>query len=448
MAAGGTDFSLLLSRVDISSLLLGFFCGGLIVGFVLLVVYNRLQRHTLLLQLRLDQAGRRTQRLQEEALALQEQYGRLLEENRRQERTNIELEANLHETRVLSRERQLLFEQTRQQIEEDFNNLSRKVLAEQGRTLRRQHADNLEQVLLPVRAQLDAFKQRVEDVYDRESRDRLSLVSEIEHLKSLNERISQDAINLTRALKGNTKLQGQWGEMVLEQLLAESGLRPGRDFEVQVALRDTENRLKQPDVVVHLPGERDVVIDAKVSLQNYTEACRSRDDKKQAQHLQQHLGSLKRHIQGLSGKNYQHLPGLMTLDFVLLFIPVEGAFQVAIQADPDLLTRAMRKHVILAGPSTLLAILQTIHHMWCLDEQKRNGLIIAREAGNLYDKFAGFMESFNDVGARLHQAAQSWDLAEKRLSSGRGNLLGRVENLKKYGVQPSKELPEKQQTGA
>ena len=326
-------------------------------------------------------------------------------------------------------------------MEDDFGNLSRKVLAEQGRVLRVQHTDGLETLLLPVRDQLDGFKKKVEDVYDRETRDRVSLIKEIEHLKNLNERISRDAVNLTQALQGTNKLQGQWGEMVLERLLEESGLRSGREFETQVSIRDEQGKLKQPDVIIHLPGKRDVIIDAKVSLNSYLEACRTGDADKQELHLKSHLASLQKHISGLSSKQYQQLPGLTTVDFVLLFIPVEGAFQAAVTGKPDLLSQAMRRRVVIAGPSTLLAILRTIHHMWRLDEQGRNGLVIAKEAGNLYDKFVGFVEAFTEVGIRLDQAKQSWQMAEKRLATGKGNLISRAASLKKLGVQPGKELP-------
>jgi DNA recombination protein RmuC len=423
------------------SLLLGFCIGAAVIGGILLVAYNRVQRSHLLLSLRMEQAGKNNRCLEDEAEQLRRERNNLREQNHRLERNTIGLEASLRETRTIARERQQLFEQTSQQMENDFSNLSRKVLAEQGRVLRNQHADGLETLLLPVRDQLDGFKKKVEDVYDRESRDRVSLIKEIEHLKNLNERISRDAVNLTQALQGANKLQGQWGEMVLERLLEESGLRPDREFETQVSIRDEQGKLKQPDVIIHLPGKRDVIIDAKVSLNSYLEACRTGDAEKQELHLKSHLASLQKHISGLSSKQYQQLPGLTTLDFVLLFIPVEGAFQAAVSGKPDLLTQAMRRRVVIAGPSTLLAILRTIHHMWRLDEQGRNGLVIAKEAGNLYDKFVGFVEAFTEVGTRLTQAKQSWQVAEKRLATGKGNLISRAASLKKLGVQPGKDLP-------
>ena len=424
------------------SLLLGVVLGLVVMGTAFVIIFNKLQRSRMLLSLRLEQAGVNNRHLEDEISQLSEVHHNIKEQNRQLLRDNIELEAQLNGTRTIARERLALFEQTREQMEEDFQNLARKVLSEQGRVLREQHADGLKGLLLPVRDQLDGFRKKVESVYDSESRDRVSLIKEIEHLKNLNERISQDALHLTRALEGKNKLQGQWGEMILDKLLEDSGLRKGLEFETQVSLRDRQGKLKQPDVIIHLPGKRDVIIDAKVSLNSYLLACRTEDSEERETHLKAHAKSIKTHINGLSGKQYQQLPGLTTPDFVLLFIPVEGAFQAGVSTCPDLLTQAMKKRVVIAGPSTLLAILRTIHHMWRLDEQNRNGLTIAKEAGNLYDKFVGFVEVFTEVGTRLNQATRSWEIAEKRLATGQGNLISRTRALKKLGVQPGKELPD------
>jgi DNA recombination protein RmuC len=443
MQISSAEVNSLLEQMHGLSLLLGTILGIVTMGIVLLLVFNRAQRRNLLLSLRLEQATKNNRHMEEEARQLGSMQQNVQQQNQQLEHENISLKAELRENATIARERQLLFEQTRAQMEEDFQNLARKVLSEQGRILREQQTEGLQGVLLPVRDQLEGFKKKVEDVYDRESRDRISLVKEIEHLKTLNERISRDALNLTQALQGKNKLQGQWGEMVLEKLLEESGLRPGREFETQVSLRDMQGKLKQPDVIVHLPGKRDIIVDAKVSLGSYLQACKTGDAEEEAMHLRSHLESLTRHINGLSGKQYQQLPGLTVPDFVLLFIPVEGAFQAAISAKPDLLTQAMRKRVVLTSPSTLLAILRTIHHMWRLDEQNRNALVIAKEAGNLYDKFVGFVEAFSEIGTRLNQATQSWQTAEKRLSSGRGNLISRADTLKQLGVQSARELPVK-----
>jgi DNA recombination protein RmuC len=435
-------FTTFAAQVHTPSLLLGGCLGATLIGIILFIVNSRLQRKHLLLSLRLEQLGKNNHVLEKEAGQLHSDTVRLQQRLHQLERENINLEARLREVTTLSRERQQLLSQTSRQVEEKFQHLSRKVLAEQGRILQEQQAGGLENLLLPVREQMNGFKNTIENLYDRESRDRISLIKEIEHLKNLNERISKDALNLTRALQGKNKLQGQWGEMVLERLLEESGLREGQEFETQVSSRDDRGRLKQPDVIVHLPGKREVIIDAKVSLNSYLEACRAENTKEQEHHLKEHLNSVNKHIKNLSGKKYQQLSGLPTLDFVLLFIPVEGAFQAALSKQPDLITRAMHRQVVLTSPSTLLAILRTIHHMWRLEEQNRNGLAIAKEAGNLYDKFVGFVEAFTDVGSRLEQARQSWQTAEKRLATGRGNLISRAAELKKLGVQPGRELPD------
>lgn len=434
------NFFDLIAQLNLPSLLIGIGLTALSMLSLFLMIYNRLQRKNLLLSLYLEQAEQEARRFQQDAEELRRERDSLRQQKEEAELDNIGLEAFLHETRAIAGERQQFLAQSKQQLEEDFSHLSRKVMAEQGRVLQEQHVEGLEMLLSPVQNQLDAFRKKVEDVYDRESRDRLALIKEVEHLKQLNERISREAVDLTRALQGTNKLQGQWGEMVLERLLEESGLRPGSEFATQVSLRDEQGRLKQPDVIVYLPENRAVIIDAKMSLNSYVEASHTDDEKEQEQHLTNHINSIQQHVNGLSKKQYQQLPELTTLDFVLLFIPVEGAFQAAVSRKPELLTQSLRRRVMLASPSTLLAILRTIHHIWRLDEQNRNSQIIAQEAGKLYDKFVGFTEAFSEVGNRLDQARQSWQLAEKRLSTGKGNLIDRAEALRQLGVQPSKDL--------
>ncbi len=437
------NFFDLVAQLHFPSLIIGISLTALSMLALFLVIYNRIQRKNLLLSVHLEQAELDAQRFEDEVENLRSERDTLRQQKEELERDNIGLEAFLHETRAIAGERRQFLAQSKQQLEEDFQNLSRKVMAEQGRVLQEQHAGGLETLLSPVQKQLDAFRQKVEDVYERESRDRFALIKEGEQLKQLNERLSREAVDLTRALQGTNKLQGQWGEMVLERLLEESGLRPGSEFASQVSLRDEQGRLKQPDVIVYLPEKRAVVIDAKMSLNSYVQAGRTDDEQEREQHLNSHIVSIQQHVNGLSKKQYQQLPELTTLDFVLLFIPVEGAFQAAVSRKPDLLTQALRRRVMLASPSTLLAILRTIHHIWRMDEQNRNSLLIAKEAGKLYDKFVGFTEAFTEVGTRLNQAQQSWRLAGKRLSTGKGNLIDRAELLKQLGVEPSKDLPGK-----
>ncbi|MGW8161044.1 MAG: DNA recombination protein RmuC [Desulfobulbales bacterium] len=352
------------------------------------------------------------------------------------------LETAITESEKQSEMHLALLASTREQLEKDFQILAERIFTEKSTTLSTKHQTELHTLLNPVREQLAEFKRKVEDVYDRESRDRISLVKEIENLKKLNLQISDDAISLTNALKGQSKMQGLWGEMILEQLLENSGLVRGREFDTQVCLRDTQGKTRLPDVIVHLPNSRQIIIDAKVSLTAYEKACRADEEKEEKSYMQNHLDSLKKHITGLAAKEYHLLEGLNSLDFVILFLPTDGAFQAGVTQDPGLLTWALEKKIILASPSTLLAILRTVSHMWRQEEQTRNSLAIAKHAGNLYDKFIGFVEAFEEIGTRLHQTRDAWDMARKRLATGKGNLISRAEILRELGVQNTKSLPQ------
>jgi len=351
------------------------------------------------------------------------------------------LKTALSDSEQQAEQNRAMLASTRERMEKDFQILAEKIFTEKSTVLSTKHQAELSGLLTPVREQLADFKKKVEDVYDRESRDRVSLITEIEHLKKLNLQVGEDALHLANALKGQSKLQGLWGEMILERLLESSGLTRGREFETQVGLKDGSGRLRLPDVVIQLPDGRQVVIDAKVSLRAYEKACRADDGPTEKKYLQDHFDSLKNHITGLSAKEYHLIDELNSPDFVILFLPTEGAFHAAMLHDPGLLTWAMERKVILASPSTLLAILRTVNHMWRQEEQTRNSLAIAKQAGNLYDKFVGFVEAFEEIGARLHQTSDAWDLARKRLTTGKGNLISRAEMLRALGVQNSKNLP-------
>lgn len=354
--------------------------------------------------------------------------------------TGLQTKLDQAETKVVERDE--LFRSTRAQMEKDFRLLAEEILTQKSTAISNSHQDGLNNLLRPVREQLNEFKQKVENVHARDSRDRIILVKEIEHLKKLNLQISEDAVNLTSALKGKSKVQGLWGEMVLERLLEDSGLKKGHEYDTQVPLKDKNGSTRFPDVLVRLPGERVIVVDAKVSLKAFEQACTAKDAEKETKYLQLHLDSLKKHITTLADKKYHLLEAIHSPDFVLLFIPTEGAFQTAVTHEPGLLSTAMRKKIILASPSTLLAILKIVHHMWRQDEQSRNSLTIAKQAGNLYDKFMGFIEAFEEIGTRLRQSNDAWEVARNRLSRGRGNLISRAETLKDLGIQNSKTLPQ------
>ncbi len=435
-------FSSTINHVHLVSILTGFFCAAVPALLISFTVYNRLTRQKSGLSIRLEQANRNLTRIEEEKKQIDNERQILLAKQQQSIRNTATLQAELSAARTLMEERKNILEKTREQMEKDFQLLSMRIMKQQGQQLTEQHTVNLTSILDPVKEQLLSFKGKVEKVYDKNSRDHAALCREIELLRNLNQQISNEARNLARALQGTNKLQGQWGEMVLDKLLENSGLRKGHEFETQITLRDENGQLCRPDVLIRLPGGRDVVIDAKVSLSAWTKAAGEENPKRQKEHLKLHLQSLHGHIRALAGKGYHRLPAITSLDFVILFIPTEPAFQAALLHEPSLPDHAMRKKIILASPSTLLAILRTIHNLWRLDEQGKNSLAIAKQAGNLYDKFAGFLEAFEDIGFRLEQSQHSWQTARSRLLTGKGNLISRINTLKELGIQPQRELPD------
>ncbi len=407
-----------------------------------LTFYTRLTRRNLGLTIRLEQAGKNIRNLENAVKHLQEERDSLRLQQHTTTEVMGELQAELNNSKRLLQEREKLFAAVRDQMHRDFELLAVQVLQQQGKEMVSRHESGLQSLLEPMHIQLKNFQHKVEDVYDRESRDHAALIREIELLRELNQQLSTDALQLTQALQGKNKLQGQWGEMILEKLLEDSGLRKGSEFETQPSMRNEQGQLRRPDVIIHLPKNRDIIIDAKVSLKAWSRAAHEEDEKKRQRLINRHIASLRHHIRGLGDKAYYRLAGVNTVDFVLLFMPAEAAFQAAVAASPELLSEAMRKKVVLAGPSTLLAILRTIHHLWRIDEQGRNGLAIAKQAGDIYDKLVGFVEAFEEIGFRLDQSHQSWHTARKRLLSGKGNLIDRVESLKTLGVQPEGNLSE------
>lgn len=420
---------------------LGMAAAAVIAVILFLMAHNRSQQRQLILSLRLERLQEESHHYETEIQRLRLERNELARECREIDAGNASLQTACTVMQQQVDEREILLSEARKQIEQDFQFLAGKIISEKGELLNKQHESALTLLLRPFHDQLQEFKRKVEDVYDRDSRDRISMIKEIEHLKELNIQVSTDAANLTEALRGNNKLQGQWGEMVLTKLLEASGLRSGKEFAVQVSLKTDEGSTYQPDVLVYLPENRTIVIDAKVSLKAFMEAHNAGGDS-QKPSIKMHLDSIKKHIGSLAAKQYHQLTGACSLDFVLLFIPIEGAFQLAVENEPEILVSAMQRKVILTSPSTLLAILRTIHHLWRMDEQNRNSLLIAKQAGSLYDKFVGFTEAFEEIGLRLNQTQQAWHTARNRLSTGQGNLIAKTEALKHLGVQASKELPD------
>jgi len=433
--------SLSFAPLQLQAFFLGMAAGAIIAGIIFLLAHSRSQRRQLILSIRMERLQEDSRHFDAEIQRLRLERNELARECRKIDADNASLQTACKVMQQQVDERNILLGETRKQIEQDFQLLAGKIITEKGELLNKQHESALTMLLRPFRDQVQEFKRKVEDVYDRDARDRIAMIKEIEHLKQLNQQISTDAKNLTEALRGNNKLQGQWGEMVLTKLLEASGLRNGKEFAVQMSLKTAEGATYQPDALVYLPENRTVIIDAKVSLKAFLAAHQAPDASLKQQHIKLHLDSIRKHTSTLAGKQYQQLTGSGSLDFVLLFIPIEGAFQLAVEQDPEILTYAMHRKVILASPSTLLAILKTIHHLWRMDEQNRNSLIIAKQAGSLYDKFVGFVEAFEEIGARLNQTQQAWHTAKNRLASGQGNLIAKTEALRNLGVQSSKELP-------
>jgi DNA recombination protein RmuC len=364
----------------------------------------------------------------------QERYGALRESDAR-------LEERSREALRGAQEKIELLQGAREQMKAEFNVLANRIFEEKSERMVQNNKASLETTLGPLKTQLTDFKKKVEDVYDKESRDRVSLQSELEHLKKLNTQMSEDAVNLTRALKGDKKTQGNWGEVVLERILEQSGLRKGTEYETQVALKAVDGARRYPDVVIRLPDSKDVVVDAKMSLVDYEQHVNADNDEDKARFLSRHVTAIGNHISSLSVKEYEKLEGIRSLDFVLMFVPIESAFIAAFDADPDMFIKAYDKQVIVVGPTTLLVTLRTIQTIWRYEHQNRNAEKIAAQAGGIFDQFSLIVESLDDVGRSLGKAQDSFDQAHKRLSTGKGNMVKRVQQLQNLGARTKKKMP-------
>jgi len=351
-----------------------------------------------------------------------------------------ELDTRLLSERKINEEKSSLFNQARDQLKQDFAHLANQIFEDKTTRFSKDSRESIGNILNPLREQLGDFKRKVEDVYDKETRDRQALYQQIDHLKQLNQQMSQDAINLTQALKGDSKVQGNWGEVILERVLEESGLRKGHEYETQVSL-NAEGKRYQPDVIVRLPDEKDMIIDAKVSLTGYERYCSGGGSADREQYLIEHVQSIRNHVRGLGQKAYEKLEGVRTLDFVLMFVPVEGAFLLALEHDQSLFRYAFQRNIILVSPTTLLVTLRTVQNIWRFEQQNQNAQTIAKRGGELYDKFVSFVESMDDLGKHLDRAQGAYDESYKRLSTGKGNLVKQAVSLSKLGVSGKKQLP-------
>ncbi|HEY0178186.1 MAG TPA: DNA recombination protein RmuC, partial [Dokdonella sp.] len=356
-------------------------------------------------------------------------------------RRHAALEASAQEQARAAAEKLQLLDQAEQRLREAFQNLANRILDDKAERLREQSAQQLGGLLDPLKVQLKEFREAVNTTHANEQRERGMLAQEIQSLKQLNQRISEDAVNLARALRGDNRTQGAWGELVLERLLETAGLQAGREYELQVSFSVEDGGRQRPDVIVRLPDDKDIVIDAKVSLVGWERFAGAADDGERALALREHLASLRRHIDGLSARDYSALAGLRTLDFVLLFVPVEAAFIEAVRADAGLYGYALAKNISLVSPSTLMATLRTVSHLWRLEQRNVHAAEFARVAARLHDNFAMLIEEFESVGAQLGKAQDAHKRALRRLTDGgKGSVLRQVQSLAEMGAPVKKTL--------
>lgn len=348
--------------------------------------------------------------------------------------------ARFEQEQLASREKLALLESSEQRLQQQFENLANKIFEQKQNSFAQSSKAGLDALLSPLKEQIEGFKKQVNDQYVREGQERASLKTEIMGLKELNRQITHDAAALTKALKGDNKQQGNWGEVVLERILKDSGLREGHEFDTQVALKNAQGKSYQPDVVVHLPNDKDVVIDSKVSLGAYERYFNEEDETARQVHLSQHISSLRNHIKELGKKDYQDLKGIRTLDYVLMFIPIEPAFLLAAEHAPELVKLAFDHNIMLVSPTNLLVALRTINNIWQYEYQNQNAQKIAEHAARLYDKFHGFVSDMEKVGKSIEATQKNYDGAMNKLSTGKGNLVRQVEQFRSLGVQSNKKL--------
>ena len=333
-------------------------------------------------------------------------------------------------------------EQLQEKFTKEFENLANKILEEKTTKFTEQNKENLKNILTPLQDKIQLFEKKVEDTHKESIDYHAALRQQILGLREMNEQMSKETLNLTKALKGDSKMQGNWGELVLERVLEKSGLEKDREYFVQQSFVTEEGNRVFPDVIINLPDGKKMIVDSKVALTSYERYINEDNDETKAQYLKEHVASIHRHVQDLGNKNYQDLYQMESPDFVLLFIPIESAFAIALNEDTSLYNKAFEKNIVIVTPSTLLATLRTIDSMWTNQKQQENALEIARQAGALYDKFEGFVSDLVKIGKKMDEAKVEYQGAMNKLVEGKGNLVNSVEKLKKMGAKAKKALPE------
>jgi DNA recombination protein RmuC len=402
------------------------------------------------LQLEKNQQQLLLGQVQQDLAAAREKVARLVEventlQHKQEQHAELEqkyaaINSRLEQERRNFAEQLALLQNARVDLTREFENLAGKIFEAKQQQFQANSKTLLDTTLEPLKTQLTEFRKKVEDVYDKESAERNRLAGQVLELQKQAQKIGEDAVNLAQALKGNSKTQGNWGEVVLERLLEESGLQKGREYDTQVNATNADGGRLMPDVIVHLPENKDIVIDAKCSLVDYERYCSTDSDDERKQYLANHIQSLRNHIKSLSIKDYEKLEGIKSLDFVFIFIPIEAAFMVALQEEPRLYREAYDRHIILVSPTTLLATLRTVENIWRYEKQNKNAERIAKEAGALHDQFVLLLESLDSIGNNLNKTQEAYSKARERLQTGRGNLVKKVDDIRRLGAKTKKSI--------
>ncbi len=417
--------------MDVVFLLVGL-AGGFAIGFLLLKSRHSSEK---------AQLEERSRNLDED---LKEEKKNSRENNEKLAKLNSDysaLQADYKNLQVRMQEQKNELNELQEKFSKEFENLANRIFDEKSSRFTQQNKENIAEILTPLSEKIKEFEQKVEDKHNKDTEARAGLVQQIKQLHELNQQMSKDANNLTKALRGDQKTQGNWGEFILESVLEKSGLVKDREYKIQESLKNESGSRLRPDVIVYLPDEKNVVIDSKVSLTAYEQYVSAEDDNERTRFVNDHMKSVRAHIKGLSQKSYQNLEELNSPDFVLMFIPIEPAFAVAVQHDPMIFQDAFEMNIVIVSPSTLLATLRTIANIWRQENQNRNAIEIARQGGALYDKFVGFVDDLLSIGNKIDSAKASYVDAMKKLSEGTGNLIRRTEKLKELGSKVSKSIP-------